>query len=169
LPILINLSECAAPPQHPVKSWILPLVFLATLTFARANNNMRDWKMTTGETHRAELVAYDEAKKTVTLRLENQREFQVGHADLSLLDQAWLLEWTEFGEEMQAKLEKIGGTLTRHTCTGKFTTEYLKRNTARLQQVGCKVNVHAFDGGHQVPPPSVQEKALRWVAGRRLD
>jgi predicted esterase len=297
-----------------VKSWILPLVFLATLTFARANNNMRDWKMTTGETHRAELVAYDEAKKTVTLRLENQREFQVGHADLSLLDQAWLLEWTEFGEEMQAKLEKIGGTLTRHTGTGKFTTEYsvyqpplaeaeaaskppllilfhpdgnghreilryfeaakavgmtlvsceyfrnsgnnaeieaemlerftallpqieaavphdekrmfmggcsggswrsfhysaqiqrpwagvysncgwlggqkwyylpypamrvamvngnkdpagsyhLEHDTVRLQEAGCKVSVHAFEGGHQVPPPSVQEKAFRWLLG----
>jgi hypothetical protein len=111
------------------------------------------------------LVAYDEAKKTVTWRLENQREFQVGHADLSTLDQARLLEWTGFGEEMQAKLEKIGGTLTRHTGTGKFTTEYLERDTARLQQAGCKVSVHAFKGGHQVPPPSVQEKAFRWLPG----
>jgi hypothetical protein len=148
-----------------MKSWIPPLLFLATLTFARANNNMRAWKLATGETHRAELVAYDEAKKTVTWRLENQREFQVGHADLSTLDQARLLEWTGFGEEMQAKLEKIGGTLTRHTGTGKFTTEYLERDTARLQQAGCKVSVHAFKGGHQEPPPSVQEKAFRWLPG----
>jgi hypothetical protein len=30
--------------------------------------------------------------------------FQVGNDELSLGDQAWLLEWIEFGEELQAKL-----------------------------------------------------------------
>ncbi|MEI6175822.1 MAG: hypothetical protein WCS43_02925 [Verrucomicrobiota bacterium] len=39
----------------------------------------------------------------------------------------------------------------------------LKRDTVRLQQAGCKISVHMFEGGHQVPPPSVQEKAFRWL------
>ena len=40
---------------------------------------------------------------------------------------------------------------------------HLKRDTVRLQQAGCKISVHMFEGGHQVPPPSVQEKAFRWL------
>lgn len=107
-----------------MKSWLLPALLLATLLPARANNNMREWKTVSGETYRAELVEYDEAAQRVTLRLENQSEIKLNHGDFSTLDRAWLLEWTEFGEEMQAKLEKLGGTLTRHVTTGKYATEY---------------------------------------------
>ncbi|MBC7980523.1 MAG: hypothetical protein H7Y36_08175, partial [Armatimonadetes bacterium] len=40
---------------------------------------------------------------------------------------------------------------------------YVDPDTTRLQQSGCVVSVHAFEGGHQLAPPSVQEKALRWL------
>lgn len=36
-------------------------------------------------------------------------------------------------------------------------------DTACLQKSGSVVSVHAFEGGHQMPPSSVQEKALRWL------
>lgn len=278
---------------------------------------MRNWKLASGESHRAELVSYNEAQKFVILRMENQTEIRLDHDALSALDRAWLLEWVEYGEEMQAKLGKLGGTLTRHTSTGQYTTEYsvyqppldnqqaatkppmliifnpngnghreviryfeaakavgltvvsceyfrngppitaykrqpkleaellarfhellphiednvphdpkrmfmggcsggawrafhysaqvnrpwagiysncgwlggeiwydlpypkmrvamvngdqdpavsyLDRDTTRLTQAGCKVTLHAFEGGHQIPPPSVQEKAFRWL------
>lgn len=299
--------------SHPLmKALLLPFLLLATLVSARANNNMRDWKTASGKTYRAELLGYDESTKLVTLRLENQTEIQFNNDDLSTIDRAWLLEWTEFGEEMQAKLTQLGGTLTRHTSTGKFTTEYsvyqppspeadstakppllilfhpggnghreiihyleaakaaglalvsceyfrntgfdakrdaemlecfnellphieatvphdpqrmfmggcsggacrsfhyaakiprpwagiysnggwlggddwyhlpypkmrvamvngnkdiganhyLDPDSARLQEAGCTISVHAFEGGHQLPPPSVQEKAFRWL------
>jgi len=107
-----------------VKSWLLPALLLATLVTARANNNMRDWKTVSGETYRAELLEYNEATQRVTLRLENRAEIELGHEEFSTIDRAWLLEWTEFGEEMQAKLEKLGGTITRQTTTGKYPTGY---------------------------------------------
>jgi predicted esterase len=290
------------------------MVFLTGAISALANDNMRDWKTADGTTRKAELVSYDEKGRIVTLRLEDQTEIDIAHDELSTLDRAWLLEWTEFGEELQAKLEKMGGSLTRHSGTGRFTTEYsvyqpplaesdsnakppmlilfhpggnghreilryleaakatgltlvscdyfrntgnnpereaemlqrftellpqieaavphdgnrmfmggcsggswrafhysaqvkrpwagiysncgwlggeiwyhlpypkmrvamvdgnkdpagtyhLEHDTVRLQQAGCEVSVHAFEGGHQVPPPSVQEKAFRWLLG----
>ena len=88
----------AAATRSRVKFWLLPIALLATLTLARANNNMRDWKLASGEARRAELVSYDEAKKLVILRLENQSEIQIDHDDLSPFDRAWLLEWIEFGD-----------------------------------------------------------------------
>ena len=36
-------------------------------------------------------------------------------------------------------------------------------DSARLRGAGCLITVHAFEGGHQIAPPSVQEKALRWL------
>ncbi|MFM2243515.1 MAG: hypothetical protein RLZ97_2371 [Verrucomicrobiota bacterium] len=39
----------------------------------------------------------------------------------------------------------------------------IDRDTAWLQSRGCIVSVHAFEGGHQMPPPSVMTKAFRWL------
>lgn len=36
-------------------------------------------------------------------------------------------------------------------------------DSERLQEAGCLVSVHAFEGGHQLPPPSVQKKAMAWL------
>lgn len=41
--------------------------------------------------------------------------------------------------------------------------QYIDPDTAVLQKAGSIVSVHAFEGGHQMPPPAVQEKALRWL------
>lgn len=100
------------------------LILFASSLAASANNNMREWKLESGASYRAELVSYDEAAKTAVLRNEKGHEFTVNHAELSTIDRAWLLEWTEYGEEMQAKLAQIGGTVTRHASTGRLATEY---------------------------------------------
>lgn len=110
--------------HHQIRRWLLPALLLATLGLSHGSDSIRNWKLASGETYRGDLVSYDEAKKLVIVRLENQSEIQIEHDALSPSDRAWLLEWIEFGEEMQAKLGKIGGALTRHTATGKFTTEY---------------------------------------------
>jgi hypothetical protein len=314
----MEISSFFAAACRRLRQCLSPVVFLAVCSIASANNNMRDWKLVSGESYPAELVSYDESKNLVTLRMADQTEIRLSHDALSAFDRAWLLEWVEFGEEMQAKLQKLGGSLTRHTSAGKFTTEYsvyqpplgnagagakppmliifnpsgnghreimryfeaakavgltlvsceyfrngppitayerqpeleaellarfnellphieatvphdekrmfmggcsggawrafhyaaqverpwagiysncgwlggkiwydlpypkmrvamvngnqdprgtyqLDRDTVRLTQAGCKVSLHAFEGGHQVPPPSVQEKAFRWL------
>lgn len=46
--------------------------------------------------------------------------------------------------------------------------QWLDDDADRLQSVGCEISVHAFEGGHQLAPPSVQEKALRWLLKREL-
>ncbi len=40
---------------------------------------------------------------------------------------------------------------------------WIQRDTAVLEQAGSAVNVFAFEGGHQVPPPEIQFKALEWL------
>lgn len=271
---------------------------------------MRDWTLATGKKQQAEILSYDETKKLVTLRLPDQSEVRMSEQEFSTIDRAWILQWVEQDEEARAMLAKIGGKVTEHTGTGKFTTGYavyhppaatagsklpmlilfhpggngrrgiykyiesaaavgitlvsldyfrntgndpvreaemlerftdllpqieatvphdekrmfmggisggawrsyhysaqvprpwagiaagggwlggkiyyhlnyprmrvamingdkdiganqqLDPDTARLQEAGCVVSVHAFEGGHQIAPPSVQEKALRWL------
>lgn len=41
--------------------------------------------------------------------------------------------------------------------------QWVNSDTECFQKTGSIVSVHAFEGGHQMPPPSVQEKALRWL------
>jgi poly(3-hydroxybutyrate) depolymerase len=45
---------------------------------------------------------------------------------------------------------------------------YLDPDTACLQRTGSIVSVHAFEGGHQLAPPSVQEKAFRWLLNDKV-
>lgn len=40
---------------------------------------------------------------------------------------------------------------------------YLDRDMEHLNKEGCTVSVHAFEGGHQMPPVSVQKKAMKWL------
>jgi len=42
-------------------------------------------------------------------------------------------------------------------------SRWIESDAAVLQQHGCTVNVYAFEGGHQVPPPEIQLQALQWL------
>jgi hypothetical protein len=40
---------------------------------------------------------------------------------------------------------------------------WIERDKTALAEHGCDVCVFAFEGGHQVPPPTIQLKALSWL------
>jgi len=42
-------------------------------------------------------------------------------------------------------------------------SRWLERDAAVLERRGCAVNIFAFEGGHQVPPPEIQLQALEWM------
>lgn len=104
--------------------FFLPLALCCLLTLARANDQMREWTLASGKKQQAEILAYDEPKKLVTLRLPDQTEVRISEQDFSSIDRAWILQWVEQDEEARALLTKIGGTVTEHAGTGKFTTAY---------------------------------------------
>lgn len=107
-----------------MKFLLLPLAFWCLLDLAKANDQMRAWTLASGKKQQAEILSYDEPKKFVTLRLPDQTEVQISEQDLSTIDRAWVLQWVEQDEEARAMLAKVGGTVTEHAGTGKFTTAY---------------------------------------------
>lgn len=46
---------------------------------------------------------------------------------------------------------------------------WLERDAAVLEKCGSTVNIFAFEGGHQVPPPMIQFKALDWMLNEELE
>jgi predicted peptidase len=107
-----------------MKNLLIPLALCGLLTLANANDQMRDWTLASGKKQQAEILAYDEPKKLVTLRLPDQTEIRLEEHEFSTIDRAWILQWVEQDEEARALLAKIGGTVTEHAGTGKFTTDY---------------------------------------------
>ena len=85
---------------------------------------MRDWTLASGEKRQAEILSYDEAEKSVTLRLPDKSEIRINEQDFSVIDRAWILEWVEKDEENRALLEKIGGTVTEYSWTGNVKIDY---------------------------------------------
>ncbi|MEP2777187.1 MAG: hypothetical protein ABJQ29_15215 [Luteolibacter sp.] len=107
-----------------MKKLISSLLLLCLAAVVSANDQMRQWTMESGDRMEGEILAYDEEEKVVTLRLADGTEVRRYESDFSVIDRAWILEWLEKGEEDRAKLAEVGGTVTEHTGTGKFTTEY---------------------------------------------
>ena len=103
---------------------LLPFALCALVGIAQANDQMREWTLASGKKQQAEILGYDEPKKIVTLRLPDQSEVKISEQDFSTIDRAWILQWTEQAEEARDMLAKIGGKVTEHAGTGKFTTAY---------------------------------------------
>lgn len=99
-------------------------LLIATLPLAKGNSDMRDWTPVAGDPLRAELVEFNEATGELSLRREDKTIIKFKRDELSTFDKAWLLQWVEYKEEMEAMVQKLGGTIERKTGTGKFTTEY---------------------------------------------
>jgi predicted esterase len=90
-----------------------------------ANTDMRDWKFKTGEIRKAELLSTDDAAKTLVLRNEAGEESTFKVDDLSPIDQAWVLEWSESTEEVVEKVKQLGGTISHHQGRGaKYLTDF---------------------------------------------
>ena len=103
---------------------LLPLALGGLLSFAQANDQMRDWTLASGTKQQAEIIDYDEPNKLVTLRLADQAEVKINEQEFSTIDRAWILQWVEQDEEARTMLAKVGGTVTEHAGTGKFKTAY---------------------------------------------
>lgn len=103
----------------------LLLIALLCLTPAllRANSDERDWKLVDGRAFRAELVSYDEAKSEVVLRFRDTESRTYRFDEFGVVDQAWLAEWLEIDEDMDAILKLLGGRLEHLTTVGTYPTD----------------------------------------------
>ena len=91
---------------------------LLAAVHGKANSEMRNWTLASGETLRAEVVSVHEAKQTVRLRSDKGKETDMPTDQLSTLDRAWILEWVEMGEELEALVKKLGGRIDHHEGKG---------------------------------------------------
>ncbi|MDP4624175.1 MAG: hypothetical protein NWT08_03440 [Akkermansiaceae bacterium] len=94
------------------------------VSIAKANDQMRQWTFESGGNQTAEIIAFDENTRIVTLRTEEQETLKLEEAEFSVLDRAWILQWIEQDEEARAMLARVGGTVTRETTTGEFNVNY---------------------------------------------
>ncbi len=104
--------------------YLFALAFSCLAHFAKANDQMRPWVLTSGENIQAEITGFDEATHTVTLQSPDGKTLTFDEAKFSTIDRAWILQWVEQDEEARAMLGKIGGTVTRYTTSGDFATTY---------------------------------------------
>jgi len=90
----------------------------------QANTSVRNWKLLTGETFSAELVSYNETTGVVHLRIDEKVDRDFSSKSLSLPDQAWLVEWKDLDDEMQALQKKLGGSLSLQRSEDPQRTEF---------------------------------------------
>lgn len=45
----------------------------------------------------------------------------------------------------------------------RAANQYIERDSEALKNRGCEVGLFSFEGGHQIPPPLIQIKAMEWM------
>lgn len=87
-----------------------------------ANTDERRWTGGDEEFH-ASLLSYDEATGIARFKGRDGKEFDMDEKKLSLIDQAWVKEWTFIEEELKKKLEKLGGKTEHYVTEGEYPTD----------------------------------------------
>ena len=111
------------------------LVFCAGL---RANSDERAWILSDGTTFRAELVRYDEAAGKVFLRLRDDAaagEYAIDR--FGTVDRAWLAEWAELEDDLNALVAELGGKLTHLVTTGAHPTDLIVYEPSSVRKAGA--------------------------------
>jgi hypothetical protein len=102
------------------------LIFIGLLFLslrAHANNDVRLWTLASGDSFRAELVSYDEPSGKVTLKIKNTEDRIYDFNSLHVVDRAWLAQWLEFADGLDAQLKQLGGRFERIVTTGLYPTD----------------------------------------------
>lgn len=107
-----------------IKPLLLSLALCGLFQNAHANDQMRDWTLASGEKKQGEILSFDEASRTATIRLSDGAVVKIIEGELSTIDRAWVLQWIEQDEEARELLKKIGGSVTEHAGTGTVKVDY---------------------------------------------
>ncbi len=100
------------------------LLLISGAAGVSANSEVRSWLLTDGRKISAELLSYHEASNVVKLRLNEREERFFAFNALSAPDQAWVIEWVELGEALDALLARQGGEFVHFMSQGAYPTGY---------------------------------------------
>ncbi len=89
-----------------------------------ANTDERTWTLRSGEKIRAAQLSCDMETGEVLLLIHDSEERIVRFDDLSPIDQAWLIEWSQIDQEMDVLIGAIGGRFEHYVAEGEFVTDF---------------------------------------------
>jgi poly(3-hydroxybutyrate) depolymerase len=100
------------------------LLVISGVADALANSEVRTWTLIDGKRLSGELLSYDERTALVKLRVNERHTQLVALNSLSLTDQAWVIEWVELGEALDALLARQGGEFLHFVSRGAYPTGF---------------------------------------------
>ncbi len=105
---------------------LLSLTLITTLcaTAVMGNTDERVWTFKSGEKLRAAQLSYDDATGEVVMLIKDSEERTVKFDDLSPIDQAWLVEWSQIEQEMDVLIAALGGRFEHYVAEGEYTTDF---------------------------------------------
>lgn len=115
---------------------LILLFCVAVVDSAKANTDLRQWRLATGENVTGELIDYDPQSGIVTLKLNFKENKQFSFEDFSLIDKAWLVEWVEFADRLGELVSELKGTFQHVITAGDYPTELFIYYPSTWQNVG---------------------------------
>ena len=118
---VMDIARNVSPLTQLKRALLFLLLIASCCPGLQANTNLRNWQMTDGTKLHAELVDYNEAENQVYLRIREQEDSYYKLEDFTELDQAWLVEWLEVSEQLNAKLDTLPGRYTHYNYLGELS------------------------------------------------
>ena len=101
---------------------LLLLTFSSVCLFA--NTDSRVWNLANGKTINAELVSVDTEKGIVILKKNEEEEQKYSINDFSLIDTAWLIEWSKVSNELADTMQDMLGEFNHYQHGGEYVSDF---------------------------------------------
>ncbi len=105
-----------------MKSYLY-IFYLCICSLACANTDSRRWATAEGEKFFAELVSYKVETGEVVLKINDKEDVKYHFDDFGIVDKAWLVEWGEQGDLIDAQVAELGGRFEHIVTEGQYPTD----------------------------------------------
>lgn len=103
---------------------LLSVVALTSLSNLQANTAVREWSYLDGASFRAMVTDWNSETDVVTLSTDDEQITKVKRIELSLGDQAYVRQWFNNREKLDAKLAEMGGEMQFLQTSGTYQTDF---------------------------------------------
>jgi len=121
---------------------------LILMPVARGNTDERVWTFKSGEKLRAAQLSFETESGEIVMLINNNEKRTIQFNDLSPIDQAWLVEWSQVEQEMDAFIGALGGTFEHRVAKGdEFETDYFIYTPASISTNANRPLLILFNAG----------------------
>ena len=110
--------------MHRIIAYLVCFTEVLLVLSIFGNTDTRQWEFSDGRKFSAALTEFNVETGEVLLEFDDSTlDTNYNFHDFSAIDKAWLIEWSEFSQKLQALVDELEGNLVYFETTGNYPTD----------------------------------------------